>query len=275
MDFTTEDFLKFRDLVHEKCGIFFEEKKQYLLKKRIEDRMKVTNTKEAKDYFRLIKYDPRGNELNVFIDSLTTNETYFFREMLQLNGFTNEVLPSVIEERKGGSFKKMKIWSAACATGCEPYTLALLLKEKLEDFKSWNVQITGTDISNEALQKCRAGIYTERDVKDIPLDYKQKYFDNSDGQYSLHQDIKSMVKFSNLNFLDKMMMRSLRDYDFIFCRNVLIYFTDEIRKKIVSMLYDSLKKGGYIFLGHADSMSRISAAFKLVKFKNTIAYRKE
>lgn len=275
MNYSLDDFIKFRDLVHDKCGIYFEDKKQYFLKKRIEDRMKITNTKDAKDYYRLIKYDPRGNEINAFIDSLTTNETYFFREKTQLSGFVKEILPLVLEEKQSGVFKKLKIWSAACSTGCEPYTLAILMNENIDNIKAWSVQITGTDISNEVLKKCREGIYTERDVKDVPIDLKNKHFKNNDGKYELNQDIKSMVKFSNLNFMDKMMMRSLRDYDFIFCRNVLIYFTDDVRKKIVSMLYDSLKKGGYIFLGHADSMSRISAAFKLEKFKNTIAYRKE
>ncbi len=277
MILASEDFIKFRDLIHEKCGIYFEEKKQYLLKKRIEDRMKVTNTKEHKDYYRLIKYDPRGNELNIFIDSLTTNETYFFREMTQLNGFVNDVLPLVLEEKKKAivPMKKLKIWSAACSSGCEPYTLAVLLREKLTNPLEWTVQISGTDISSHILQVCRNGIYTERDVKDVPPALKRKYFENSDGQYKISKTLKDIVKFSQLNFLDKMMMRSMRDFDFIFCRNVLIYFTDDIRKKIVSMLYDSLRPGGYIFLGHADSMSRISAAFKLEKINNTITYKKE
>lgn len=270
-----EDFHKLRDLIHEKCGIFFDDKKQYIVKKRIEDRMKITNTKEPKDYYRLIKYDSRDNEINIFIDSLTTNETYFFREIAQLNGFVNDVLPTVMEEKKkSGGLKTLKIWSAACSSGCEPYTLAILLREKIENFNDWNVQIYGTDISNDILKKCRDGVYTDRDVKDVPAIYKQKYFQSSDGKHQINKEIKGIVKFSNLNFLDKMMMRSMRNYDFIFCRNVLIYFTDDVRKKVVNMLYDSLKNGGYIFLGHADSMSRISAAFNLVKLNKTIAYCK-
>ncbi|MGR3178354.1 MAG: CheR family methyltransferase [Candidatus Anammoxibacter sp.] len=275
MILTPAEFKQFRDLINEKCGIYFEDKKEYMLKKRIADRLKVTNTKEPKDYYRLIKYDPRGNELNIFIDSLTTNETYFFREAAQLNGFANDVLPVLLEEKKKGVFKKIKIWSAACSAGCEPYTLAILLREKIKNFNEWDIQVSGTDISSNILQKCRNGIYTERDVKDVPLGYKTKYFKNSNGTFEIAPEIKSMVKFSQLNFMDKMMMRGMRDFDVIFCRNVLIYFTDEIRKKIVNLLYDSLKQGGYIFLGHADSMSRISAAFKLKKINNTIAYCKE
>ncbi|MGR3318542.1 MAG: CheR family methyltransferase [Candidatus Anammoxibacter sp.] len=275
MILTPEEFNKFRDLINEKCGIYFEEKKLYMLKKRIENRLKITNTKEPKDYYRLIKYDPRGNELNIFIDSLTTNETYFFREAAQLNGFADDVLPVLLEEKRKGVFKKMKIWSAACSTGCEPYTLSILLREKIKDFNAWDIQVYGTDISSEILKKCRSGMYTERDVKDVPLNYKTKYFKNSGATFEIAPEIKAMVKFSLLNFLDKMMMRSMRDFDVIFCRNVLIYFTDEVRKKVVNQLYDSLKQGGYIFLGHADSMARISAAFKLKKFNNTLAYCKE
>lgn len=275
MILTPEEFKQFRDLIEEKCGIYFEEKKEYILKKRIEDRLKVTNTKEPKDYYHLIKYDPRGNELNIFIDSLTTNETYFFREAALLTGFTDDILPVVLEEKKKGIFKKLKIWSAACSSGCEPYTLAMLSREKISDFNEWDVQIYGTDISGKILQKCHNGIYSERDVKDVPPDYKMKYFKNSDGSFKINTELKNMVKFSQLNLLDRMMMRSMRDFDFIFCRNVLIYFTDDIRKKVVNSLYDSLRQGGYVFLGHADSMSRISAAFKPKKFNKTLAYCKE
>lgn len=275
MDLSLEEYKLYTDLIQEKCGIYFDDKKQYFVKKRIEDRMKITNCNEFKDYYRLIKYDPRGNELNIFIESLTTNETYFFRENSQLTAFTDNILPLVLEEKRKNILKRLKIWSAACSTGCEPYTLAMLSRENIPNIDEWDIIIHGTDICNRVLQTCRNGIYTERETKDVPEVYKQKYFKNSGGNFSVHQCLKNTTSFSQLNLIDKIAMRTMRDFDFIFCRNVLIYFGDEVRKNIVNMLYDSLRKGGYLFLGHADSMSRISAAFKVVKVNNMLVYRKE
>lgn len=276
MDLSLEEYKLYTDLIREKCGIYFDDKKQYFVKKRIEDRMRITNCNTFKDYYRLIKYDPRRNELDIFIGSLTTNETYFFRENSQLTVFADNILPLVLEEKRRNILKRLKIWSAACSTGCEPYTLAIILRERVPNIDEWDIIIHGTDICNNVLQTCRNGVYTERDVKDFPESYKEKYIENSlDGSFRVSQCLKKMTTFSHLNLVDKMAMRTMRDFDFIFCRNVLIYFDDEVRKNVVNMLYDSLRKGGYIFLGHADSMSRISAAFKVVKINNILAYRKE
>jgi len=275
MDISTEEFNDLAAIVEKEGGLHFEENKLYFIEKRLENRMKITNCETVKDYLRLLKYDIRGAEIESFVDSLTTNETYFYRELPQLMSFINGALQVVMEKNVKSTVKTLKIWSAACSYGCEPYTLAILLKEHVPAIKDWNVQIIGTDISNVVLKTCRKGAYTDRYLKDIPSLVKMKYFTkNAENEWGINQEIKNMVQFSHLNLIDKSKMRSMVGFDFIFCRNVLIYFDEGTTKQVVSHLYDSLNKGGFIFLGHSESVARFSASFKILRLNNSLVYQK-
>jgi len=275
MDIKTEEFNDIASLVYQKSGLYFDINKLYFVEKRLSNRMAVTNCESIKDYLRLLKYDIRGTELEALIDSLTTNETYFYRELPQLMGFIEGAVPMVMEKKEKSGVKTLKIWSAACSVGCEPYTIAMLLKEHVANLKNWHIQIIGTDISNSVLKTCRRGVYSDRYLKDVPPLVKLKYFQKTeDNEWGISQEIKNMVQFSHLNLFDKIKMRSMVGFDFIFCRNALIYFDEASSKQVVSLLYDSLNKGGFIFLGHSESVARLSAAFQVLRVKNSLVYQK-
>lgn len=151
----------------------------------------------------------------------------------------------------------------------------MLLKEHVANLKNWHIQIIGTDISNSVLKTCRRGVYSDRYLKDVPPLVKLKYFQKTeDNEWGISQEIKNMVQFSHLNLFDKIKMRSMVGFDFIFCRNALIYFDEASSKQVVSLLYDSLNKGGFIFLVHSESVARLSAAFQVLRVKNSLVYQK-
>ncbi|OGH00113.1 MAG: hypothetical protein A2600_00125 [Candidatus Lambdaproteobacteria bacterium RIFOXYD1_FULL_56_27] len=268
-----EDLVPIRDLVLATSGMFFEEKKFYFIEKRVQKRMQATNSSSAKEYFRLLKLGG-GNEMNQLLEELTTNETYFYRNIPQLESFVEEALPLVLaEKRKKGDFR-LRIWSAACSSGEEPYTLVMMVKEAVADFAKWQFEVVATDLDTKILAKAQAGVYDQRSVKDVPPKVLSSYFEVQSGHYKVKADVARQVKFSQLNLMDRMGMRRMQGFDFAFCRNVLIYFDEESRKKVVGGIYDALNPGGFIFLGHSESVGKLSAAFKLVKFQKSLSYQK-
>lgn len=269
-----EDLHPIRDLVAEKAGISFEEKKYYFLERRVLKRMQETDCTSAQDYYRILKLSSSKDEFQNLLNLLTTNETYFYRNISQLESFAEEALPLILEEKKAKGDSKIRIWSAACSSGDEPYTLAILLKEHLQDFSRWDIKIVATDIDENILAKASAGIYDKRAVKDVPPKILSKYFTAEGNSYHVNPDIRNMVSFEKLNLMDRIAIRSFMGQDFVFCRNVLIYFHDEGRRQVVNSIYDALNKGGFIFLGHSESVGKYSAAFQLVKFNKSLSYRK-
>ncbi|MDH5559537.1 MAG: protein-glutamate O-methyltransferase CheR [Deltaproteobacteria bacterium] len=269
-----EDIVPIRDLVLEVSGVYFDENKFYFIEKRITKRMKATNSSSAKEYYRLIKFAEDKKELDELIVSLTTNETYFYRNIPQLESFAEEALPLILAEKRKKKDFRLKIWSAACSSGDEPYTVYILLKENVPDFSKWKIEIVGTDIDHYILEKARKGCYDRRAVKDIPAKILSQYFVEESGLFKIHDEAKKYVEFRKVNLMDRREMRRFSEMDFVFCRNVLIYFDADSRKEVVNRIYDSLNKGGFIFLGHSESVGKLSAAFKLVKFNKSLSYQK-
>ncbi|HID20870.1 MAG TPA: protein-glutamate O-methyltransferase CheR, partial [Planctomycetaceae bacterium] len=202
------------------------------------------------------------------------NETYFFREYPQLEAFANEALPRVAESKRRRGDYDLNLWCAACSTGEEAYTLAIIIHACLDDIPRWNVRILATDIDRQALAAAREGAYGDRSVKNVPDVYYRKYFRRQNGRHCVCESIKRMVTLRQMNLLDKDTMRRQRGYDFIFCRNVLIYFDDRSRKRVLASFYDALVPGGFVFLGHSESVGRISAAFCPVRLGQSIGYCK-
>ncbi|MFP4496733.1 MAG: CheR family methyltransferase [Vulcanimicrobiota bacterium] len=275
MKLNTTDFRLFRDFVYDLTGIYFEETKKYLLERRIERRMDELGAATVREYYYLLKADNRGSEVANLINAVTTNETYFFRNISHIKLLGEELLPGLIKQKRKEGKLNLKLWSAACSTGEEPYTLAINVLENIEDIHKWNVQILANDINRQVLNAARRGVYGKRSVKEVHSYYLQKYFTPKDRGYEVTRDLKQLVRFFHMNIIDEKQMKNIKDVDIIFCRNVLIYFDTKSRKKAVDLMYDSLTRGGYIFLGHSESMSRISTAYKLVKYKNGIIYKKE
>jgi chemotaxis protein methyltransferase CheR len=263
-----------RDFIYKTTGLYFSDDKKSYIQKRLKIAMDNLAITDFWEYLKRIETD--RNALNKLLELITTNETYFFRDIPQLDMFSKDVLPELLNRKASKGDFRLKIWSAGCSTGEEPYTIAIILKERLEYFDDWDIEILGTDISERVLRLAQDAIYMPRSLKDVPEYIKLKYFEYSpvNKMYKLKDEIKKLVTFRYLNLYDESKMRLMRNYDVIFCRNVLIYFDEESRKKVVEYFYDALNPGGYIFLGHSESILRITKAFEIVYFDNNIAFRK-
>jgi chemotaxis protein methyltransferase CheR len=274
-DLKSEDFIALRDYIHERSGIFFPETKMYLVKNRLANRMEQLGIKNFKDYFYMVKYDNTLKEFNALMNLITTNETSFFRNVPQLTAFSDEVLKTIWEEKNGANKKSLRIWSAGCSTGEEPYTISMLVMEKIPGWANHNIEIVANDISENVLQAARKGIYHELSLRSTPPYYRDKYFEKKGNVYYIKDIVRQPVKFSQINLFDSAKMALIKNVDIIFCRNVTIYFSDEAKKKVTKYFYNSLINGGYYFIGHAESLHGITKAFKLVYLKNGLVYKKE
>lgn len=276
MELPLEYFIKLRDLIYERTGISYEENKIYYVKKRLQTRMEKGQFQKVDEYIKFLKHlDRNGREFQELMNLLTVNETYFFREFSQLQVFAEACLPEVIARKQTESKHSLKIFCAGCSTGEEAYTLAIIVREMVDNYKRWNIMVKAADIDENVLAAARQGIYDQRSVKDVPDSYLRDYFSKpGSGQYAISQEIKDMVTFEHLNLMDRRALRLEEDYDFVFCRNVLIYFDDISRKQVVDKFYTILNQGGFIFLGHAESLSRITTAFKIRRMEEHIVYQK-
>jgi chemotaxis protein methyltransferase CheR len=275
MNLTKQEYQRVRDFIYRKAGLFFEDRKLYFVQKRIEKRIQELGLETSDDYLRELQFrDPNGEELQAFLNILTTNETYFFREFEQLASFAEHCLSEVCDRKRKLGSGKLKLWSAGCSTGEEPYTLGIIIKEMLEQ-DDWLVDILATDINTRVVNFARKAVYESRAVKDVPQEYLENWFESySSGKYTVSPVIKKMCSFEILNLMDRKSLRKITNVDFIFCRNVLIYFDNDSRKQVVSNFYDILNPGGYIYLGHSESMTRISSAFKIRRKGGYIVYQK-
>ncbi|MEW6052230.1 MAG: protein-glutamate O-methyltransferase CheR [Nitrospirota bacterium] len=265
-------FRLLRDFIRDYCGIFFDDDSKYLLEKRLSRRIRLLHFSNFREYFRYLLYHKkRDEELSSIIDILTVNETYFFREQNQLRTFSEEILPELKETND--DIRSVRIWSAGCSTGEEPYTLAMLILEKRR-FQEWKVEIFGSDINQRVLQVARSGIYRKNSFRTTEPYFLTKYFEEKEGGFRISDSVRQYVNFSHLNLLDPFKVRLVGKVDVIFCRNVLIYFDYPSRKKVIDMFYERLSGGGYLLLGHAESLINISTAFTLKHFKYDMVYQK-
>ncbi|MCR4429608.1 MAG: protein-glutamate O-methyltransferase CheR [Tepidanaerobacteraceae bacterium] len=275
LDINTRQFQQIRDLINKKSGIFFEEKKVYFLKRRIEERIKQNGLSDMDEYISFLKYGDDGNEFQKLIDEITINETYFFREFEQLKAFAEECLPEILEIKKKRKEKSINVWSAGCSTGEEPYTIAIILNEMLENIVLWDVFILATDINKRVLEIAKKGVYESRSLKQVAGPYISKYFTPVDEEkYKINDASKMLVSFKHGDILESDAMVPDNFYDFIFCRNVLIYFDEVSRKQALEIFHKKLKYNGFIFLGHSESVGRITDSFTCRKMKNYYVYQK-
>lgn len=274
---TDEAFKELRDIIYKTSGIYYSESKKYLLESRILKRIQTLKLNSLYDYVNFIKNPANKGELKNLFDAITINETYFFRAEQQFEAVEKIIIPELIRNKSGQSGQiVIRIWSAACSTGEEPYTLAMIVLEKIKPiYPNVQFQILGSDISNQVLEIAKSGVYKEYSVRNMPDSYLKKYFITKDGYYYLKDEVKRLVRFSNINLFDASQVRLVSNCDIIFCANVLIYFDIPAKQKVVSLLYDALNPGGYLFIGYSESLHGISKAFKLVHLPKAIAYKKE
>jgi chemotaxis protein methyltransferase CheR len=272
-----EIFRLLRNFIYERTGIYFQDNKKYLLEGRLGKRLHALHLTDFEGYLQLIKYGARKNEeMRFFYEAITINETFFFRNEPQFDAFEQTLVPEILVARRTNGNAKLRIWSAASSTGEEAYTLAMIYMEKLKPrYPFLEIEIIGTDINEAVLETARKGVYRDYSIRNMPAAYLNKYFTAKDARYHVRDDLKRLVRFEHLNLMDDARMRSMTSMDVIFCCNVLIYFDSRSKIQVVSRLYDALNRGGFLFIGYAESLHGISTAFKLMNFPKTVAYKKE
>lgn len=269
-----EVFRLLRDLISDYCGIYFDDASKYLIERRLSRRVLLNRLDDFRDYYRLLLYDRRRDEeLSAIVDILTVNETYFFREQNQLKAFVDEICLELKSLRS--DTRRLRIWSAGCASGEEPYTIAMLLLDNLGMFDGWNIEVVASDINQRVLHLARRGVYRKSSFRSTDERFIRRYFiEEGNGDYTLKDEVKKLVTFSSINLLDAIKTRFIGSMDVIFCRNVLIYFHPDAKKKVIEMFYQRLNDGGYLLLGHAESLMNLSTDFALKHLKSDMVYQK-
>jgi chemotaxis protein methyltransferase CheR len=269
-----EEFQLLRDFVYHYCGLNFTEDSKYLLEKRLGRRLRQHNLKSFKDYYYFLRYNHnKDQELSEVIDQLTTNETYFFREDFQLRTFVEDILPEIRRRKEREGNQALRIWSAGCSSGEEPYTIAMLLLDQYW-LKSWRVEIIGTDISQRVLHMAREGVYGEASFRNTDEQQKARFFIAQDGKLRIRDEVRKLVSISHLNLFDSARIALLGKLDVIFCRNVIIYFDQAGKKSVIENFFQRLLPEGFLLLGHSESLINLSTAFQLRHFKHDMVYQK-
>ena len=267
-----DDFQKFQEYFYRKTGIQFEPSKRYFVDKRLVERIQATSNESFRAYFTMLRFQTSGAELQALVNAMTINETYFFREEYQFHCLVNSILPEIVKSKTDNS--PIRIWVIPSSSGEEAYSIALCLMERWPGIATSDVEIISSDIDTKILAQARSGLYSERSVKHVPRPYLQKYFRQTAKGFQASDELRSTVEFTRINLMDAADVRPYRNFDVIFCRNLLIYFDDVSRKQAAETFYDVLKPGGFICLGHSESMSRISSLYKIRKFPEAIVYQK-
>lgn len=277
VEMPVEIFRQWRDFIYEKTGIYFQDNKKYLLESRLMRRLLHLKMSSYQEYLNFVKAAPQGRyELRYLYDAITINETFFFRNQAQLDALVLKVIPEIISEKKNLNQNKIRIWSAAVSSGEEAYSIAMMINDLISNkYPDFEFEIMGTDISNTALEAAVRGIYSEYSVRNVPIQFLKRYFRKIDNYYEISPMIKGMVDFKFLNLYEDVSMIGVNNIDVIFCANVLIYFDQNSKIKVINSLYRALNKHGYLFIGYSESLHGISKAFKIISFPKTIGYKKE
>lgn len=267
------DFRLIRDFVNKFCGIYFADDSAYIVERRLRDRLRELGIEDFAEYYRYLQYHPKAHaELEAAAEVLTTNETYFFREAYQLRAFTDEILPIVRARAMARGSKRLDIWSAGCSSGEEVYTIAMLV-DSTGLFEGWDVRVFGNDISRRVLRKARGATYGSASFRSMIADFEKYFIDTDDGK-QVHPRIRAMCHFGHLNLMNQRRAAIVGRVDVTFCRNVLIYFDDASRRKVLDTVYQRLTRGGYLLLGHSESLLQSSTAFEIAQLTTDIVYRR-
>jgi chemotaxis protein methyltransferase CheR len=266
-----EEFQLLRQFINEHSGIMLSTDARMTLERKLVERVLALGLPGFREYCAYLRNHPqRKTEMERAVDLVTTNETYFFRELTQLRAFEQEVLPQLKAAAK--SRKRLTIWSAGCSSGEEVYTLSILV-ERSGLFTDWEVRIVGNDISRRVLQLARNGVYRESSFRAMPEEYAEYFVKTAAGR-AVRPSVRNLCHFGHFNLLDEARVAMIGRVDAIFCRNVLIYFDQASRRRVIQAFYDRLEPQGYLMLGHSESLLHTSTAFELAHLRGDLAYRK-
>lgn len=269
---TEEEFEKFAKLIYDESGIFMKESKITLLSNRLRKRLTALSLSEFSDYYNYLQKltgEAKKKEYEELLDVVSTNETYFFRNERHFEAFSEYCLPEIAKKKKE---KKLRIWSAACSTGEEPYTIAICVLDKMHLFQGWTIEIIATDIAPSVLDFAREGLYSGRRIEKVSPEHMKKYFklvDREKGVYRINDECRKLVNFYYHNFFKSPFPKNM---DVIFCRNVMIYFDKIHQKELVAGFYDSILDDGYLFIGHSETLHSISEDFSYKKVLESPIY---
>ena len=255
-----QDFEYYREILQKRSGLVVGPDKTYLLDSRLTPVAKKWGYSDIIEMTKDLRNKEDEKLIVDIVEAMTTNETSFFRDMKPFQIMENIVLPSMLEKR--ASRKSLRIWCAACSSGQEPYSLAMMFKELGPKFAGWNIEIIGTDISHQILDQARKGVFTQFEVqRGLPVNYLMKYMSKQEEKWQIKEDLRNMISFKFLNLLEP--IRGLGTFDIVFCRNVLIYFNEDTKRKVLESIAGTIADDGYLFLGGAETVLGITDKFKL------------
>ena len=260
------EFELYRNLIYRESGITFTPTNRSILESRLKERLREKNLDTVQSYFSIISTNKE--ELKAFLDSITTNLTRFFRNQAQFDALEKFVVPELKKLKRPGA-NNIRIWSAGCSTGEEPYSIAMLMNEILEF--PWRFEVIAADLSLKCLMSAKEGFYKENQITGIPDEYLKKYFDKVEGGYKIHPDIQSKIRFDYHNLKND---SGHRDLDIVFCRNVIIYFDDAAQKAVIDRFWEAMASKSFLFIGHSESLFGMDTKFEFVKTEWATLYQK-
>jgi len=268
------EFRMYCELLRGHCGLHFDEESRFLLEKRVARRIRELDLGSFAAYHYQLRSAGGDEEVAHLVDILTTNETYFFRERGQLQALVDEIVPDLLLKRRiGASQRPVSIWSAGCSSGEEPYSIvALAMEAGLEPGR--DLRVYASDISRPMLTKSRRGAYREASFRETSDELRGRYFTEKNGLFHIRDEVKQHVDFIHLNLMDESRIALLGAMDVVLCRNVIIYFDATTKRKVIQTFYDRLRPGGYLLLGHSESLINISSAFELSHLERDLVYRR-
>jgi chemotaxis protein methyltransferase CheR len=270
------DLVRIRDLVYQVAGIFHPDNKLRLLQDRCGRRMRELKVQTLREYFECLTIRPiRQAELTALLNEITIGETCFFRNQPQLDALRRIVIPNILQLKSKLPQRRLRIWSAGCSTGEEPYTLRMLLLEEASSLlKDYSVEILATDLNERSLEHAKEGVYGTYSTRNLTPENRTKYFIPRGEQFQVSPVVRTNISFTRLNLTDDSRMTSMKGMDAIFCCNVLIYFDLTSKRQVIQHFFNSLLPHGYLFLGHAESLYGVSDDFRLVHLPGATAYVK-
>jgi len=268
---TASEMKRVADLLYRWTGMIFGENKRYYIERRIGERMRTQGQIAPGAYLDFASGHLAERE--ALINAFTINETYFYREDHQLAALSREILPELIKTKRPGDL--VRIWSMPCSTGEEPYSIAIWLLENWPLVDAYNIEIVGSDIDTAAMDQARAGFYASRSLARLPETVLRTYFEpERNHRRKIIDDLRESIRFLPANLVDRSTLASFGTFDVILCRNLLIYFDDASRLLAAANLFDLMNPGGFLCLGHSESMNRISDRFTLARLQDAIVYRR-
>ncbi len=265
---TDEEFRTFSDLIYKESGITFSESNRSILESRLKDKLRMMKLEKISDYYNIVIKD--SEEKKNLLDSITTNLTRFFRNMPHFEALENFVIPELVKLKKANGQKKIKIWSAGCSTGEEPYTIAMMMKKCLPS--DFSFEVIASDLSLKCLLVARTGFYQDPKITSVPDDYLKLYFDKVNKGYQVKSEIMNLVTFDYHNLQNE---SKHSDFDIVFCRNVIIYFDEVAQKGVIDRFWRAMTPKSFLFIGHSESLFGMDTKFEFIKTNWACFYKKD